>query len=64
MQTQGIMPTDTVFKSRAGRPQAIETMHHSPEVYTMRGYGQVGTGRTPALAKADLFEKIKLAGEA
>lgn len=64
MQTQGIMPADTVFKACAGKTQNIETLNHSPEVYTMVGYGMVGTGRSPEEAKADLFEKIKLAGQA
>ena len=62
--THRLQPVDGRFKSLAGKPQTIETMHHSPGVYTMCGYGMVGTGRTPGEAKADLFEKIKTAGQA
>ena len=64
MQKKGLVPTDTAYKAIAGKPQNIETLHHSPEVYTMCGYGMVGTGRTPGEAKADLFEKIRTAGQA
>lgn len=34
-----------------------------PRVFTATAYGMVGTGPSPAAAKADLMEKVRQAGE-
>lgn len=63
MQTQGLIPVDDICRARSA-PEHIHARHSSTEVFTIHGYGMVGTGRTPEAAKKDLLEKIRQAGEA